>query len=794
MNQQLWIQIEETLGDALQFPPQERLGFLRTRLANQPEALEAAESILSTEADAENLFSQSPLESWQIAPGTILGPWRLERLLGSGGMGSVWFAERIDGQAKMQAAVKILPPALAGPIEADSSLRRRFLAEKQILSQLQHPNIARLLDAGTGSNEIPNFVMEFADGTPLSAFPVDTLSRAERLSLFAKICEAIEYAHSKLIVHRDLKPHNIIIQRDGEPKLLDFGLARILDDQPCDGALTLFRAFSLDYASPEQLRGESISTSSDIYSLGLILYEIFLCQRARNWAYLNTVEAANCAASFEIPAHPSLDRDLLSVLRQASHPEPARRYRSVSELLADVQRLRQNLPVLARSPHAAERALRFLHRHWLASTAVAAVLALVAFSAYSAFSASRLAELRSQQLERALAAERHALMLEQAALSTAQQESQRANRSAVLAVRSQAQSEARVRDILKIFNNTLELTLKRVVQLPGGTKASFDLVAGSLVELEKLSPGPQLIPDFLHARARAHTLLRDLANGPNSNLGDAAAQKIHAEISASLYEQLHRLQPGVLDYHVQMLLSGLQLQGRNLADQKLQELWRQRFLHLTQIAPHAPQAWAALANFQFQVAIWQQGVAKRQGFEASLRNYERALSMAPASIEYRRNVGLNHKYLSNDPDLSPEETVAHASAAVRLDREINRLQPDDARAKLDLAVSLSALGDAEMRSRREAAALPLHRESFQIRIDLFKSDPTNARLRKALGYPACRWAAAAHEAGQFQEFEQAVAAFDALPEDGRAAISEANRNWLQRTRSAYASRPALTAK
>lgn len=790
MNQQLWTQIEEVLGDALQISPAERPGFLRARLAGQPEALLAAESLLSTEADAEVLFSQSPLESWQIAPGTILGPWRLERLIGSGGMGSVWFAQRIDGQARMEAAVKILPPALAGPIEADSSLRRRFLSEKQILSQLQHPNIARLLDAGTGSNEIPNFVMEYVEGAPLSVFPIASLSRSERLALFAKICEAIEYAHAKLIVHRDLKPHNIIIQPDGEPKLLDFGLPRILNDQPSDGALTLFRAFSLDYASPEQLRGEPISTASDIYSLGLILYELFTAERARNWANLNTIEAAHSAAGFEIPAHPALDRDLLSVLRQASHPELARRYRSVSELLADVHRLERNLPVLARTPHIAERALRFLHRHWLAASATAAILALIAFTTYSAFSASRLAQLRSQQLERALAAERHALALEQSALTTARHESQRASQSALLAARSQAQSEARVRDILQIFNKTLELSLNRVVQLPGGTKAGFDLVSTSLVELEKLSPGPQHQVDFLLARARAHALLRDLASGPNSNLGDAAAGKTHAVAAASLYEKLHRLQPTVLFHHIQMLLAGLNLDRENLGNPQRQQYWQQRFLRLTQSAPNAPEAWATLANLQFQLAVQRRAQERRQGFEESLLNYERALSMRPASIEYRRNVALNHKYLAGLKELNAAEALHHASAAVRLDREINQLQPGDARSKLDLAFSISALGDAELQSSNFAAAVALHRESFHLRSALFQADPTNVKLRRALAYPAMRWALAAHNLGQRQDVESALAAFEALPEDARTLLNEANRTWLEHARSTYATRPA----
>lgn len=354
--------------------------------------------------------------------------------------------------------------------------------------------------------------MEFVDGVPLLDY--QAASPIERLRLFGKICHAVEYAHSKLIVHRDLKPQNILIQSNGEPKLLDFGIARLLTDHPTDGALTLMRAYSLDYASPEQLRGEPIGIATDIYSLGLLLYEWLTAARARDWSGLTLLQAVQAASSFKLPAHPSLDSDLLAVVRKASHPDQTLRYRGVTDFAADVERLIAGLPVLARPPRTTERAIRFLRRHSIAVTAAVLVLALIAASAVVAFFSARqarqdraVAQDKSRRLERSLAAER-------AALDSAKQQSQRARDMSDLAGRSRQETEQHMRDLLRAFQSTLLHTRRRIVILPGGSKAGFHLIRQSLTDIERLQPGETLLPQFLHLRATAHAILRDLAGGP----------------------------------------------------------------------------------------------------------------------------------------------------------------------------------------------------------------------------------------------------------------------------------------
>ena len=214
-----------------------------------------------------------PLQIREWSVGSRVGPYRLERLLAQGGMGEVYEAWRDDDQYQRRVAIKLVRGGRAPEV-----LIQRFWLERQILAGLDHPNIAKLLDGGATEGGQPYLVMDYVDGVPLDAFSDEKrLSVADRLRLFLPICSAVHYAHQNLIVHRDLKPGNILVTADGVPKLLDFGIAKLIgDDQFGGGALTRtgMRAMTPQYASPEQIRGEPVTTASDIYSLGVILYEL----------------------------------------------------------------------------------------------------------------------------------------------------------------------------------------------------------------------------------------------------------------------------------------------------------------------------------------------------------------------------------------------------------------------------------------------------------------------------------------------------------------------------------------
>lgn len=335
-------------------------------------------------------------------PGLTLGPFRLTALLGEGGMGQVWRAERTDGEYQQVVAIKVLKRG----VDTDAILRR-FLMERRILARLEHPAIVRLLDGGTTDDGRPWFAMECVEGQTIDRHAREAgLDARERIARVAEVADAVAYAHARLIVHRDLKPGNILVTRDGRPKLLDFGIAKVLEHtagQTLTGTET--RVLSPAYAAPEQILGEPISTATDVYALGVLLYvlltgalphdrsgrdPLILSQRAREDAYttrvsqrLHRLTAGELAELYGVRADPDrlqrqLGSDLDLVLAVSLRADPARRHQSAAAFAADLRACLEGRPVSVHADHPAYRARRFVQRHALAVGAAAAVsLALI---------------------------------------------------------------------------------------------------------------------------------------------------------------------------------------------------------------------------------------------------------------------------------------------------------------------------------------------------------------------------------------------------------------------------------
>jgi tetratricopeptide (TPR) repeat protein/predicted Ser/Thr protein kinase len=280
------------------------------------------------------------------------GPYRLIRLLGNGGMGAVYLAERADGEFDQQVAIKFVRTGADLP-----SFGERFLRERQILASLNHPGIARLLDAGHAGSR-PYLVMEYVDGKPIDEYAAG-LDLRGKLSLILRVAEAVSYAHRNLIIHRDLKPSNILVEPGGQPKLLDFGIAKILIDAP-DETRTIERILTPEYASPEQLRGDAQATTTDVYSLGAVLYRLLT---GRSPLERGTTRGMG------------LPRDLASILSKAMRDEPEERYASVDLFIADIQAFLDHRPVQARKGDAFYRARKFLRRFWLPTAAATLAVA-----------------------------------------------------------------------------------------------------------------------------------------------------------------------------------------------------------------------------------------------------------------------------------------------------------------------------------------------------------------------------------------------------------------------------------
>ena len=320
-------------------------------------------------------FLEAPLtHETSDRSGERVGPWRLEALVGSGGMGSVYRAARADGAYERIVAIKFL-------LFDVGDLRRRFTLEQHILATLTHPHIAALLDVGKDSRDAPYIVMEYIDGVPITEYAqAHAMDVRTRVAMFRKVVDAVQTAHSQLVIHRDIKPGNVLVSND-TPKLLDFGIAKLIGD----GAVAVRTRTGLapltpEYASPEQVRGEPLGITSDIYSLGMLLYELVTCARpyAIDYTSPSTIERTVCLTDPPAPSAQSkmrMDnaRDLDAVILKALEKQPARRYSSCAEFAAELQRWLDGDAVFARMPTQRERTLRWLRRHRLGATVGAAV-------------------------------------------------------------------------------------------------------------------------------------------------------------------------------------------------------------------------------------------------------------------------------------------------------------------------------------------------------------------------------------------------------------------------------------
>ncbi|GMU84447.1 MAG: hypothetical protein AMXMBFR47_43160 [Planctomycetota bacterium] len=417
-----WQRVNTVFHRAVALPPDSRRAFLRESCGDDAELMREVESLLEYEArDSDFLNHATALAPPAAAAharlaeaveGQVIGPWRLVRPIGRGGMGAVWLAQRADGEFQMQAALKLIRRGF----DSAENLRR-FQLERQVLAGLEHPSIARMLDGGTTEDGQPWLAMEHVEGEPIDQYcDRRRLPIRERVELIRRVCAAVHHAHRRLIVHRDLKPGNILITPDGSPKLLDFGIAKILTPDGDAPMATLteagLRPMTPEYASPEQVRGEPVGTASDVYSLGVVLYELLVGERPVRLLGTSPAQIVDAVCSQQ-PARPStaalrasaddsavrpldpearvvarqtdrrrlaraLSGDLDTIVLMALRKEPERRYGSAEALAEDLRRYLVGLPVSARPETAGYRLSKFVRRHRLGVAAsVAAVAALL---------------------------------------------------------------------------------------------------------------------------------------------------------------------------------------------------------------------------------------------------------------------------------------------------------------------------------------------------------------------------------------------------------------------------------
>ncbi len=405
--------IKRLFSAALDLDPAERRAFLDHASEGDASLKRAVEKLLLAHRESEE-FIEAPAVAFvaeslldEAAENHRIGPYRVIREIGRGGMGTVYLAERDDDEYHKQVAIKVVRRGLD-----TEDILRRFRNERQILARLDHPNIARLLDGGTTEDGLPYFVMEYVEGLPVIEYcERNEISTTERLHLFRSVCSAVHYAHQNLVIHRDIKPGNILVTSDGTPKLLDFGIAKLLEQtETAQATRTNLRAMTPEYASPEQARGEAVTTASDIYSLGVLLYQLLTGHRPYRLktSTMDEITRAICEQEAEKPSsiirrekeNQKLSRrlkgDLDNIVLKALRKEPERRYSSVEQFSEDIRRHTEGLPCLARKGTFAYRSAKFIRRNKVAVAAAALLLLTLVAGIVATFWQARRAERESR--------------------------------------------------------------------------------------------------------------------------------------------------------------------------------------------------------------------------------------------------------------------------------------------------------------------------------------------------------------------------------------------------------------
>ena len=698
-------------------PVEERHGLLESLCAHDDELRADVESLLASDCDSGTVIAEavqseaSMLFDLEPLPGKRVGAYRIVREIGRGGMGAVFLATRDDEVFQKRVAIKVVKPGMDTAEVLD-----RFRYERQILASLEHPYIARLFDGGSTDEGLPFFVMEYIEGDPVNVFcRGKTLNNRARCELFLKILNAVSYAHRNLVVHRDLKPGNIFVTPDGIPMLLDFGVAKLISGNGDGGhtATTLLRPFTPEYASPEQVLGLSVTTSTDIYSLGAVFYELLTDRRAQPILTPTPSEIERAVCEMEVPrpslVAPSVDEDLDNIVLMAMRKEPERRYHSADQFAEDIERYLSGRAILARQDSVTYRLRKFLGRNRLEiATVTVLILGLSGGLAVSLYQTRRAGEaLKIAESQRLLAlhensrATAEARRAEDALASEARQRAIAERQTTIaeeerdVAQRETAVADERVTDLFELANRTLFDVHDSVAKLPGSMDARKEIVKTTLDYLERL---------------RQQTGLDD-----RMRLMLSAAYEKIAVIQGSYYT------PSLQDFD-----------GAEASLRKSIEL----LLPLYERNPKDTEVTKRYLDIQIELA----DDLEEAGKPEAIAMYTRLLPIArrlaqetPCDLDCERKESTIENQLSHAySQLDDPRTVEHAEREESLTRDLLSRHPGNADLRRDYAISLSSAANAQKLYGNLERAAEGYRESIQIREELLKADATDNETRRGL--------------------------------------------------------------
>jgi eukaryotic-like serine/threonine-protein kinase len=750
MDPERWIRIKNVFQQAIELQPADRAAFLDRECGTDNELKTILLKMIEADQRANN-FLERPLTLTSVAGetvpipderiGTCIGGYTIIDILGEGGMGTVYLAERKDETFHRIAALKIVRHGMD-----TRTILQRFFNERQILANLDHPNIARLIDGGMTDDDLPYFIMEYVDGKPITEYcDQKQATIRERLDIFITVCEAVQYAHRNLIVHRDIKPSNILVTEDGKVKLLDFGIAKMLSagDSPEESTLTsaTFPVMTPEYASPEQIKGGPVTTASDVYSLGVLLYELLSGHRPYDIKTRTPVEIERTITSTH-PVKPSvqilthgtnkheteeicksrsttIDRlrrsltgDLDNIVMMALRKEHPRRYQSAEQLLTDITRYRNNLPVSARPDTMWYRTSKFVRRH---TYGVAAAIAIFIVLITGIISTARQAHIAT---EAKIAAEEQRIIAER-----------RFNEVRELA-----------RRFMFDFHDQIE-------HLAGSRTARELLVSTALEYLERLADEAGDDRDLLSELASAYVRLGDIQGNPyTANLGNTAgALKTYSD-ALDILRNLVSIEPENIDYlrsmaHTLNKIGDLQQWAGN-TDQALESFGNAKEI-LTHISDMEPEN----RNIQQELAASLVKTGDAYSWhghnEDALPHYTGALEIVeriarqdPENIGSVINLSVGHSKvgyaLTQLGDL--DSALIHHLTAFVITEELSEKHPEHARLRRSVAINANQVGAVYMAKGDPGAALPQFHKALSIVLHLQDADPGDPLISSDVTY------------------------------------------------------------
>lgn len=740
MTPERWQQVRDLLAPAIRLPAAERPGYFDSVCQGDAPLRAELESLIAAHEIAEGgNFEQPALDDSgpdererELFRGRRIGAYRIEAEIAHGGMGTVYRALRADDEFKKQVAIKVVDRAALSSRSAEL-----FRHERQILAGLEHPNIARLLDGGTMEDGVPYLVMEYVEGESITRYCDSCrLSIEERLKLFRKICAAVHFAHQNLVIHRDIKPANILVTRGGEPKLLDFGIAKMIDATAAgDPATMTMGAMTPAYASPEQLNGLPVTTATDIYSLGLVLYELLTGKYAYE-SFASPVRRQQAIVE-EDPERPSqavlrqslaahegsataeeisglrqlsveklskrLRGDLESIVQKAIRKEPTQRYGSVEQLADDTQRHLDGLPVLAHGDTWDYRLRKLIKRHRAAALATGLVFATLIVAVVVTAREARIARVQ------------------------------------------QARAERRFSDVRKLANSLIFEVHDSIRSLPGATGARKLIVQRAQEYLDSLAADSKSDPSLLRELAAAYTRLGDvLGDTKDANLGNSEQSFRDYRRSAELREAVVAASPADPDSRRELAQSYMSLalafsqQGKTNSEKEFLGKAMSLLEPLAASHPGDPKIQFALAKACERKGQESAGngqwVDARASYEKSLAIYRRLAEADPKNPMYLIEVAFAHKHMGGVLIMQNQLPAAleEYRAALPIDEARIKAAPQDAINRYAITFTYSDTGYILRKLGDIDGALAYYRKALDIRSALAAADPQDMRARGGL--------------------------------------------------------------